>query len=632
MLVNLDFETRSLVDLPAVGLDNYSKHPSTEVICMAYSVDKGPVKLWTPGISLPAVIQNSNTEFAAYNAAFEFYICKHVLGLEVKWEQFTDTMAMAASNNIPQSLEDAAIFLGLAEQKDPIGKRLINKLSKPQKDGTFNKDPELLEQMYRYCEQDVRTEQAVFDRLRKLSPSEQAIWVLTQKINERGVPIAVDELKNAISAVDIVKQNIDTEIKEITGGVSAKQPAKLIEWMSTTYGLKMEDMTAESVSKMLQCNIPETARRVLELREAGSSTSVAKYEKMMDIQNQSRIRNLLVYHGASTGRWASRGGLNIQNLPRPQIKDEAVPEAIERILVRGQGGTVPELASLVRSVIKAPEGHVFLDADFSSVENRVGVWIAGQKSKLDMFAKGLDEYKTFASESLYNIPYEDVTKDMRQISKSAVLGCMFGQGAKGLVAYAEGLGVKLTLAQSEEAVKKYRDSYSRVKSCWYEMEDLAIQAINQPGTAFGLGNGKVLFKVAQKALWMRLPSGRLICWQSPEVEEQLTPWGTKKLGVTIRSQNTFTRKWGRNNLIGSSIYQSSVQGCARDLLAEAALRLENTGYNVLGLFHDEILVLDKDVDSDAKLQNIIDIMTTNPQWAAGLPLAAEGWIDTRFRK
>jgi DNA polymerase len=632
-IYNIDFETRSHAELKDVGLDNYSKHPSTEVICMAYSKDGGEVKLWTPDTAIPNFMFAPDTQFSAWNASFERHIIKHVLGIEVKWDQFIDSMAMAAANNIPQSLEEAAIFLGLSEQKDPVGKRLITKLSKPQKSGTFNKDPELLEQMYRYCIQDVKTEMAVHNRLRKLSPTEQQVWVITQVVNERGIPVAVDELKNAIAAVDAAKSAIDAEIKELTGGISANQPAKLIQWVADNFGVYMEDMTGESVAKMLLWkDLPSTARRVLELREAGSSTSVAKFEKMFEIQNGGRIRNLLVYHGASTGRWASRGGLNVQNLPRPQIKDEAVFEAIGRVLERGEGGSIAELSSIVRSVLKAPEGYTFLDVDFSSIENRVGVFIAGQKDKLDMFAKGLDEYKTFASEALYNIPYDEVTKDMRQISKSAVLGCMFGQGSKGLVQYAQGMGVKMDLGQAEQAVEKYRSSYFKVKNTWYELEQLAIEATQTPGVAVGMHNGRVVFKVLNDALWMRLPSGRLICWQSPEVGMQMTPWGKPKLGVTVRSQNTYTRKWGRNSLIGSSIFQSAVQATARDLLAESMMRLEENAYEVVGCVHDEVILLTKDQDTELKLQNVIGIMTSVPDWASGLPVAAEGWISRRYQK
>lgn len=635
MIVSIDFETRSRVDLPTYGLDKYSRDESTEVLCMAYSIDGDPVELWNPYESpAPAWLSDSSTLFTAWNAAFEVNILRNVLKIPVSWEQFTDTMAWAAANNIPQSLEEAALFLGVTEQKDPIGKRLIQKLSKPNVKGVFNEDPELLNELYNYCKQDVRTEMAVAAQLRPLEPSEQSVWVLTNIINDNGVPVDPAELQRAIDAAVSNKGTIVLEMGAITGGISPSQPAKLVEWLGNR-GVVVEDLTAETVNKLLQSVKDPTVKRVLELRRQGSLTSVAKYEKMLEVQVGGRIRNTLVYHGASTGRFASRGGLNLQNIARPHYKDDeeghaALQEAIERVLVRGEGGTMEELSSLVRSSIKAPDGQTFVDVDFSSIENRVASWIAGQSDKLVLFRRGLDEYKTFASNSLYRVPYDEVTKEMRQVSKSAVLGCVFGQGAKGLMQYAEGMGVKLSLAESARAVNAYRSEYSKVKSSWYEFENAAVQAVQVPGVA--VRSGKVVFKSAKGALWMRLPSGRLICWRDPLVEAQLTPWGAMRDGVTVRNQNTFTRKWGRNKLIGSSIFQSAVQATARDMLAEAMLRLYDEGYCMVNSVHDEILLLCEEKEAKFVEAKVLEIMTKPPEWALDLPLAAESWIAKRYRK
>jgi DNA polymerase len=357
---------------------------------------------------------------------------------------------------------------------------------------------------------------------------------------------------------------------------------------------------------------------------------VAKYQKMMEIQRDGKIRNTLVYHGASTGRWASRGGLNLQNIARPTIEDEAIELAIPRVF-NAATGNMQELSSLVRSAIVAPQGKTFVDVDFSSIENRVGVYLAGQKDKVELFRKGLDEYKVFASESLYRVPYDEVTKDMRQVSKSAVLGAMFGQGAKGLVKYAEGMGVTLSEGQAKNAVDNYRASYLHVKELWAKCETAAIQATQNPGNPFRAGD-KLVLKVAKNALWMQLPSGRLICWQRPELELLTTPWGSQKMGVVVHSQNTYTRQWGRNALIGSSIFQSAVQGTARDCLAVAMINLEKAGYSVINSIHDEVLLLVEEQNGESALADVIKIMTTPPTWAPDFPLAAEGWFGKRYRK
>ena len=358
MLVNLDFEVRSNVDLPTYGLDIYANDPSTKVICMAYSIDKGPVKLWTPNTAIPIFMFDDRTKFQGWNVMFEWHIMKYVLGLDVQLEQCIDSMAIAAANNVPQSLEEAAIFLGTMEQKDPIGKRLIQKLCKPQKDGTFNNDPVLLKQMYDYCINDVRTEMAIVANLRPLTASEEDIWTLTQRINLRGVPVDPEELHNAVLAVVRAQDALDNECVALTG-FKPSERAKLLDWINkclvTTGQKKLDDLTAETVDKMLQCSIPEHVKRALELRQEGSQTSVAKYAKMMEIQREGRIRNTMVYHGASTGRWASRGGLNLQNIARPTLEDAEIERAIPSVFSQGVG-TMQELSSLVRSAINAPAG------------------------------------------------------------------------------------------------------------------------------------------------------------------------------------------------------------------------------------------------------------------------------------
>ena len=643
MIYSIDFETRSIIDLTDRGLDVYANDPSTEVLCMAFGTQLGDVMVVSPSdndlgmltLGRETLLEHVRRggKIQAWNAMFEYAIWNCVCVPKYGWpvlklEQVIDSMAIAAANNIPQSLGDAALFMDATHKKDPIGAKLIQKLCKPNKKGEFNNDPELLSQLYDYCKQDVRTEMSIVSKLRPLSYMEQEIWELTQRINLRGVPVDPNELQNAVKAVLSAQKALDEELVSLTG-CKPSERAKLLSWLNY-YEANMGDLTAETVTKMLQRNIDSNVRRALELRQEGSQTSVAKYAKMMEIQRDGKIRNTLVYHGASTGRWASRGGLNLQNIARPTLEDEDIKRAIPRVFNEANA-TMQELSSLVRSAIVAPVGKTFVDVDFSSIENRVGVWLAGQTDKVELFRKGLDEYKVFASESLYHVHYDAVTKDQRQVSKSAVLGAMFGQGAKGLVRYAEGMGVNISEAQAKEAVENYRLSYFMVKELWGQCEEAAIASINSPNTAFRAGN-KIVLKCAKNALWMQLPSGRLICWQRPQLELLLTPWGSTKEGVTVHSQNTYTRGWSRNQLIGSSIFQSAVQGTARDFLANSMLNLENAGYELVNSVHDEVLLLVDEQNGESAMDDVINIMTTPPTWASDFPLAADGWYGKRYRK
>lgn len=194
------------------------------------------------------------------------------------------------------------------------------------------------------------------------------------------------------------------------------------------------------------------------------------------------------------------------------------------------------------------------------------------------------------------------------------------------------MGVRLTETQAKNAVDNYRASYSKVKNLWALCEIAAIDAVQNPGIAFSAGQ-KIKMKVAKNALWMQLPSGRLICWQRPQLELLTTPWGSQKMGVTIHSQNTYTRQWSRNALIGSSIFQSAVQGTARDFLANAMLNLELNGYEVINSIHDEVLLLADENGAEEALENdVMHIMTNPPKWAPDFPLAAEGWVSKRYKK
>ena len=640
MIYSIDFETRSAIDLAEQGLDIYANDPTTEVLCIAFGTQPSDVVVHKPYIfteqPLWRLINHvkDGGKIQAWNAMFEYAIWNCVCVPKYGWpplrlEQCIDTMAIAAANNVPQSLGDASIFMDAAHQKDTRGRYLIQKLCKPHK-GVFNNDPELMAEMFSYCQQDVRTEMAIGSVLRPLTELEQEVWTLTQRINLRGVPVDPNELHNACLAVVRAQDALDNECVSLTG-FKPSERAKLLGWVNKMMIEPLPDLTAETVEKTLKLeHLFKPLRRALELRQEGSQTSVAKYAKMMEIQREGRIRNTLVYHGASTGRWASRGGLNLQNIARPTLEDEAIERAIPSVFMAGNG-TMQELSSLVRSAIKAPEGKTFVDVDFSSIENRVGVYLAGQKDKVELFRKGLDEYKVFASESLYRVPYDEVTKDQRQVSKSAVLGAMFGQGAKGLVKYAGGMGVTLSEGQAKGAVDNYRASYAKVKNLWALCETAAIDAVQNPGTAFSAGQ-KIKMKMAKQALWMQLPSGRLICWQRPQLELLTTPWGSEKLGVTVHSQNTYTRQWGRNALIGSSLFQSAVQGTARDFLASAMLNLEINNYEIVNSIHDEVLLLVEEQNAKTALDDVMRIMVTPPKWAPDFPLAAEGWSGKRYRK
>lgn len=692
-IVSIDFETRSPTDI-RLGVERYSKDPECEVLMLAYRMpqDDEPV-VWHRG---PHLNDNEATVaplldhvasgglIRAWNASFEFHIWNNVGVPKYGWpelriEQCIDTMAQAAAMNLPQALGKCAEALGLPadQQKDKRGKYLIQRLCVPHpptktRAGKWVEDPELFAEFVEYCRRDVIVEEAVGRKLRPLSPFEQDVWIATQRVNLRGVPVALDEARHLWAVVDQEKERLNRELRTITGRrvLKATDRNGLLQWVNEQ-GLaepvefvdapedddRMEDLRGETVEAVLKRDdLTPPVRRALEIRAAVCQTSTAKYAKLLSITaDDGTIKNMFVYHGAGTGRWASRGGFNVQNLPRPSLSDRDIATAHE---ILGSGDhdvavlfwgdrTMDAAVSCLRGVLKAPEGCEFIDADYSSVENRVGVWLAGQQDKVDMFAKGLDEYKVFASKSLYRVAYDQVTKDMRQMSKSAVLGCLFGQGADGLIEYAKGYGVTLTPERSAEVVGAYRAEYAKVRALWYACSDAAINAVRNPGQWFPAGE-KLELCVHKNFLWMRLPSGRLLAWSSPQVEMQEAPWREEykvyddqgnaevltrpavRPVVTVESVDTYTRKFCRHKLIGSSIFQSAVQGTARDIIANGLLNVEHAGYPVVLMAHDELMSCVPAGWGDP--DDFGQLMCKPAQWFQDLPLAYEAWRGRRFRK
>lgn len=651
--VNIDFETRSDVDIK-LGLDRYFNTPNASVLCMAYQMpNASEPKLWIPTEPLPQdLIEHvkSGGIVKAWNTMFEFMAWNNLLVNQygfppMQLNQCVDSMAQAAAMSLPQSLGGCASALGLPvdQQKDTRGKYLIQRLCKPHpptktRTSIWVEDNQLMAELYAYCVQDVKVERAISSLLPELSEVEQATWLITQEINRRGLPVDTDEVSNVVKVIEAETLRLQDIAVAITGGIEVTQRNKLLEWFESQ-GLVTSTLDAATVEELLtDTSLSTDVRTVLSARAAVSQTSTAKFQKILDIAaTDSTIKNLLVYHGAATGRFASRGGFNYQNLKRPDIKD---PDTAIDIISNNHDDLdflhmlYPDLmnaiASCGRAAIKAPEDYEFIDADFSSIENRVGPWLAGDEATMELFRRGLDEYKVFASK-MYNVKYEYVTKEMRQVSKSAVLGSMFGQGAKGLVDFAAGLGVTLTQEKSKELVDLYRGDRQLIVKMWYACGDAAMNAVRNPGRQYRVGEHLVFFyNTDRDFLYMRLPSGRKVSYYQPKVQQAKAPWGEMKDVVTHMAMDSYTRKWTRVKTIGAGFYQNAVQAVARDILCNAVFNLEDGGYRVVGLVHDEVLSIVPIGQGDE--QEYCRLMCRPPSWLKGMPVAAESWRGKRYQK
>lgn len=344
--LHLDFETRSACDLKRAGLHIYAEHPTTEILCAAYSFDDGPVRLWKRGEPIPREVFEHivlDNEVWAHNAAFEREIM-NAAGLKQGWptltaEQCVCTMAMAYAMAVPASLEKAAAALGIAQQKDMSGSRVMMQLAQPRReeaDGTIvwweeNENPEKFERLYAYCKQDVEVERELGRRLMRLSPYEQQVWVLDQRINSRGVAIDVKAVRSAIKLVDLEKKRLDREMRRVTKNAVAtcSATAQLTAWLKDRGLVEIDGVAKADVTALLSAEIPDDVRTALLLRQEAAKSSTAKLSMMIDgVGFDDRIRGIFQYHGAATGRWAGRR-LQPQNFPRPKIAQDEIESILD---------------------------------------------------------------------------------------------------------------------------------------------------------------------------------------------------------------------------------------------------------------------------------------------------------------
>jgi DNA polymerase len=665
MRVFLDFETRSKVDLKKHGQSRYARDASTEVMCLAYQIDSGPVELWLPGDPDPYWLWNDCYTCHAHNAPFEIAIFTHVCGPRMGWPvppigDWRCTAARCAAAGLPRSLDGASKALGLPHEKDDKGHRLMLKLSKPRRatkhdKSVWHEKPEELQRLYDYCKQDVVVERAIHDATPPLTEFEQQVWELDWRINEAGVPVDVEHARAAIATFKAHQKRLNAELKELTGGEvsTAGQTEKLGLWLmdrgvNLPYTAKDKPCLNKAVvSAVLQRrDLSGEARRAVEIRQELARSSVKKYEAIVNRADEDgRIRGVHLYCGAMrTGRWAGRG-IQPQNLPRDKMPDSQVEEAIGLVGTQDPfavqlllGDVATALASLIRPAIRAEKGRVLRVADFAGIENRVLAWHAGEGEVLRQLRDGDDLYVRLAAK-VFDRPYDELiaavrakdpdAKRMRQIGKVAVLGLGYGMGPEKFLATMQEMyhvdGVDLPFA--ERVVSVYRDTNEKTKRWWWALADAAIGATRQPKTDHTAG--KITFRFEDRYLHARLPSGRRLYYLDPEVRMESTKWGEKP-SLSYMGENTYTRKWERLRTYGGKLAENLVQATARDLLAESLVVVDRAGYLIVLHVHDEIVAeTEPGFGSTAALERL---MARTPGWAKGCPVEAEGYSARRYRK
>jgi DNA polymerase len=635
VIVSVDFETRSAVDLRKTGVYKYASDQSTDIWCMAYKAPwSDDVQVWLPGDEVDARLEDWIVEgglLSAWNANFERTIWNEIMVGRYQWprtgiKQWRCTMAQASAMGLPRALGQAAAVLGVEEQKDKTGAALMLRMARPRKvnaDGSYTwwNTKDKLDTLVAYCRQDVRTELSVAETLHAMPDSERRLYQLDQRVNDRGVALDVDLVHRIKELANNASLEIDAEIQRLTKGQvkAATNAMDLTAWLNA-HGIRAKSVDKQTVARLLSFDrLHPVIREVLKLRQNGAKSSTAKYDAMLHAVNaDGRMRGLLVYHGAATGRWSGRL-VQPQNFPRPQKKQDELDAIIAKLKagedVSEHGAGTVLASDLLRSMLIADEGNRLMFADYSAIEARVLAWVAGQSDLVETFRKGGDVYIEMAS-AIYSVNVDSVTDKQRQVGKMAILGCGYGMGGKRFAEQCATMGIRVDEDEAKRIVSVYREKNNRIAQYWRDVENDFVEMVKDAGR---VGSVK-----------LPLPSGRSLTYHNPRIIQRETPWGAMRDTAQVDTLNSVTRQWVSQIIWGGLLTENVVQATARDMMATAMMALEVKGYNVILSVHDEIIC--EVPDNFGSLDEMIDIMTRVPAWAEGCPINAEGKEGKRYRK
>ena len=643
VLMGIDIETYSSAPLPRCGVYRYCDAPDFEILLFSYAFDDEPVQTidLASGETLRkeviSALEDPSIIKFAYNAQFERVCLSRYLGHWLDPHQWRCTMVMAAYLTLPGRLADAAVALGTTEKKMEEGKDLIRYFSVPCKPTKTNGGrtrnlpadaPEKWAVYRQYNAQDVETERAIRKALEKFPLPEQewGLYALDQQINDRGVRVDKKLVKNAIAVDAVFAQAACQRAKELTGLENPGSVNQLKAWLAD------QDMPMESLARKI---VQEKAAQadgivaeLLNLRLELSKTSVKKYEAMARcVCRDGRVHGLLQFYGANrTGRWAGRL-VQAQNLPQYHLPDldlarEIVKNGDEELLDTLYASVPGTLSELIRTAFIPKDGCRFLVADFSAIEARVLAWLANEEWVLEEFRGKGKIYEATASR-MFHIPQESIVKgnpnyEYRQKGKQATLSCGYGGGVGALKA----MGAKMPEEEMQPLVDAWRAANPNIVAFWNTL-DRAARTVIRRETSVRVG--KVTLYWQGDKMFMRLPSGRNLCYQSPHFTENR--FGSDAIGYYAPNaagqmvvQETF----------GGKLAENATQAIARDILAHALLTLEKNGYPVIFHVHDEAVI--EKPTGQGSLEEACRLMAIAPDWAKDLPLRADGYECMYYRK
>ena len=639
--LSIDLETYSSVDLGKSGVYKYAESEDFEILLFAYSIDDGEVKVidLASGEIIPeeilAALSDESVEKWAFNANFERVCLSRFLGKRLKPQGWYCTMIWSAYMGLPLSLEKVGEVLRLDKQKMNEGKALIRYFSIPCKPTKSNgmrtrnlphHDLEKWSTFKEYNQRDVETEMAIKKKLSAfpIPKSEWENYWVDQNINDRGILIDEVLVDSAIKFDEILRdENMDRAI-ELTGLENPNSPLQLKEWLNKK-GLEIDSLAKKDVESVLK-NAEGDIKEVLELRQELSKSSVRKYDAMKNVKGKdNRARGLIQFYGANrTGRYSGRL-IQVQNLRRNNLKDLE----LARSLVKNRDYETIEilyespsdiLSQLIRTAFIPKEGTRFIVSDFSAIEARVLAWLAGEQWVLDAFENGEDIYCRTASR-MFGVPVEKhgVNGHLRQKGKIATLACGY-QGALGALKAMGGIEMGLSEDELQSIVDSWREANPNIVSLWWDIDSVVKRVVK---TRSKERYKNLVISYEKGILFIELPSKRRLAY--PKAKIGMNRFGGESVvyeGIVVGN------KWDKIESYGGKFVENIVQAIARDILAEAMMRLEKKGFNIVMHIHDEVVI-----ESDSSsIEEINEIMSAVPEWAPGLILDADGFESEFYKK
>jgi DNA polymerase len=627
------------------------------MLCAAYAFDDEDVQLWWGDEPVPERIRQyfaGNGQIRCHNASFDRLITWYVVcqdyGLpEPALTRWYCTAAQARANCLPGSLEDVGRAISSNMRKDHRGKQLIRQCCLP----PFSKDPALLHELGEYAMQDVRSMREISKAMRQLTDEELLDYHVNERINDRGVLLDLPLAQAAIKYAATEMEEIENLVQDITkGDISSVRSPRMKAWVMERVGeqaLKLMEVYKDgekkySIDKTVRANllilakenadeIPAHVADVIQCADDLWASSVAKFSRLGELADEvdHRVRGAFVFAGGSATGRASSYGAQLHNMSRKCAED---PEAIRHAMVRGHSitprfgkRTTDVLRGMLRpSLIPAP-GKVFVGYDWSAIEARMTPWASADpqaEEVLQVFRDGRDIYKREAA-GIYRVPEEKVSKEQRQIGKVAILSLGFAGSIGAFAAMGRNYGITLPESDARRIVDAWRRANAWAVRYWAKLEDAYTRALRNPRREFSAG--RVTYLYDGQHLWYALPSGRILCYPFAKFEgDEITyikaAW----------KPAADAKEWPRARLWKGLATENITQAAAHDLLRETLRALDREGLNVVAHVHDEAVVECRAEDAERVSALMLEVMTTAPTWAQGLPLAAEGSIMLRYGK